>query len=131
MMLCLEMKGGSDLCFPTAGPVTQKSPRSGVPLKLFAACVLTVLFGRSDQVLHMDPSDKDACAMCLESAVASLAAALRSAQDGFDSLQADCFEGGHLWSTPGWAGEMLDAWSDSHEFDKLLSVAHQTHKQVS
>ena len=79
----------------------------------------------------MDPSDEDACAMCLESAVASLAAALSSAQDGFDSLQAECFEGGHLWSTPRSAGDMLAAWSDSHEFDKLFSVAHQTHTKVS
>lgn len=78
----------------------------------------------------MDTSDKDGCAKCLDSAVASLSAALRSAQAEFDSLQAECFEGGHFWSTPGWAGETLAAWSDKHGFRQLLSVAHQAYDQV-
>ena len=97
---------------------------------LLARSVFHVIFGCSGQVLDMDPSDKAACAMCLESAVASLSAALRPAQADFDSLQAECFQGGHLWSTPGWAEETFDAWSSTCGIKQIAAVAQTLHDKV-
>ena len=62
--------------------------------------------------------------------MASLSAALRPAQADFDSLQAECFQGGHLWSTPGWAGETCNAWSTICGIKHIVAVAEQFHDKV-
>lgn len=88
-------------------------------------CQTKLLHGRSGRVLQMDASDKGACVVCLESAVAVLSAALHVVQTSFDRLQAICFADATFLSTPGRAEQVLDERSDTCGIQRLISVARQ------
>lgn len=92
---------------------------------------LNMCVAAAAQVLQMDASDQAACVICLESAVATLSAALHRVQSSFDSLQASCFADVSLLSKPHWAEQMLDTWSDTCDIHRLLAVAAQIHDKVN
>ena len=82
------------------------------------------------QLQQMEASDEPACVSCLESAVATLSAALHHAQSSFDSLQARCFADVSFLSEPHWAKQMLDMWSDTCDVHRLHAVAGQIRDKV-
>lgn len=113
--------------------ILQQEPYDCVTCKVLPSllqCHTNHLHGCSGQVLQMDASDKEACVTCLESAVVTLSAALHVLQASFDSLQASCFADVTVLSTPGWAEQVLNEWSDTCGIQHLVSIARQICEKV-